>query len=68
MSWIKFLLKIIKEIESFIKKYDIEIVFTHDFYDLNNDHKIINKAVVTAARPFMKRLSYLAVRFFLHQK
>ena len=50
------LLKIIKEIESFIKKYDIEIVFTHDFYDLNNDHKIINKAVVTAARPFMKKI------------
>ncbi len=53
------LLEIIKEIESFIKKYDLGIIFTHDFYDLNNDHKIINKAVVTACRPFVKKIKLL---------
>ncbi len=50
------LLQIIKKIEAFIKKYHIDIIFTHDFYDLNNDHKIINKAVVTASRPFVNKI------------
>ena len=45
------LLEIVKTIEKFIKKYSPSIIFSHYSGDLNIDHQIVNKAVVTACRP-----------------
>ena len=45
------LLKVIQSIEKLIKKYKPGIVFTHHGGDLNIDHVIANKAVITACRP-----------------
>lgn len=45
------LLKIIKKIESCIKKINPETIFTHYFDCLNIDHQITSKAVLTACRP-----------------
>ena len=45
------LLKIIKEIEKIKKKIKPSIVYTHNFSDLNIDHKIIAEATLTAFRP-----------------
>jgi len=48
------LLQIIKFIEHEIKKFKPEIVITHNEEDLNIDHRITCKAVVTATRPSTK--------------
>ncbi len=48
------LLQIVKFIEKEIKKFSPEIIFTHNEEDLNIDHKIACKAVVTATRPSTK--------------
>lgn len=45
------LIEIIKEIESYIEQFKPEIIFTHSNADLNIDHEIINRAVITATRP-----------------
>lgn len=45
------LLKIIKHIEKNKKKYKPDIVLTHNFSDLNIDHRIIAEATLTAFRP-----------------
>lgn len=45
------LLKITQKIEDQIKKIKPDIIFTHFENDLNLDHQIINRAVVTATRP-----------------
>ena len=45
------LLDIIKEIEEFLSNFPSDIVFTHHRGDLNIDHQITNRAVVTACRP-----------------
>jgi len=45
------ILDIIKIIEKLIKQYKPSIIFTHHFSDLNIDHVITNKAVITATRP-----------------
>jgi N-acetylglucosamine malate deacetylase 1 len=45
------LLKVVKIIEKSINKFKPNIIFTHYFGDLNIDHQIVNKAVVTASRP-----------------
>ena len=45
------LLKIIKEIEKVKKKINPTMVYTHNFSDLNIDHKIIAEATLTAFRP-----------------
>ncbi len=45
------LLDIVKKIEGFIKTYKPIKVFTHYAHDLNIDHQITHKAVVTACRP-----------------
>lgn len=44
------LLDIVKVIEDFIKKFEPSIVYTHHVGDVNIDHVIIHKAVVTACR------------------
>ena len=45
------LLDVIKIIEKYIKKYDPQMIVTHHSGDLNIDHQIISKAVITACRP-----------------
>ena len=45
------LLKIIKEIEKIKKKINPFIVYTHNFNDLNIDHKKVAEATLTAFRP-----------------
>lgn len=45
------LLDIVKEIETIKNKIKPEIIFTHHFGDINIDHQITHKAVLTATRP-----------------
>lgn len=44
-------LDIIKVVEQLINKYQPQVVYTHHAGDVNVDHEIIHKAVVTACRP-----------------
>ena len=39
-----------------IKGNEVEKIFTHDSNDLNNDHILTNKAVITACRPFVRNI------------
>ena len=48
------LLKITKIIEKFINQLKPMIVFTHREDDLNIDHQIISRALITATRPQKK--------------
>ena len=52
-----------KEIESNIKTFMPDIIFTHHVGDLNIDHKIVNQAVVTASRP-QNKCSVKSLLFF----
>ena len=45
------LLGIVKEVENKISNLQPEIIYTHHIGDLNVDHQITHKAVVTACRP-----------------
>jgi LmbE family N-acetylglucosaminyl deacetylase len=45
------LLEVVKKIEKIIDEYKPNIVYTHHSGDLNIDHRIAHKAVVTACRP-----------------
>ena len=45
------LLKIVKIIESYLKKIKPIIVFTHNKHDLNIDHRITFESTLTACRP-----------------
>ena len=45
------LLELTKKAENFIKKIKPKIIITHSPHDINNDHKIVNKAVLSATRP-----------------
>ena len=45
------LLYIVKKLETAIKKFKPEIIFTHFFDDLNIDHKLVYQATMTACRP-----------------
>jgi len=45
------LLDVVKSIEEHIEKIKPEVVITHHSGDLNVDHQIIHKAVMTACRP-----------------
>lgn len=49
------LLEIVKVIEGLIDQVKPEIIFTHHAGDLNVDHGIIHRAVLTATRPGMGR-------------
>ena len=46
------MLKITKYVETELANDDYEIIFTHHYNDLSNDHKIAYEASITAARPF----------------
>ena len=48
------LLTIVKKLEKEIKIFKPSIIFTHFENDLNIDHQIIYKAVITASRPLSK--------------
>jgi len=45
------LLKIVQKVEDYIFSLQPDIVYTHHFGDLNIDHQITHKAVITACRP-----------------
>jgi N-acetylglucosamine malate deacetylase 1 len=45
------LLEIVKEIENIIDYFQPNIIYTHHFGDLNIDHHVVHKAVMTACRP-----------------
>jgi len=45
------MLEIIKKIETYKKKFLPDIVITHNFSDLNIDHRIVAEATLTAFRP-----------------
>ena len=46
------ILDIIKEVESRLEKIEPSIVYTHHAGDLNIDHQITHRAVITACRPY----------------
>ncbi len=45
------LLNVVKEIEDKITQLQPEVIYTHHIGDLNIDHQITHKAVITACRP-----------------
>jgi N-acetylglucosamine malate deacetylase 1 len=45
------LLNVVKEIEDQITQLQPEVIYTHHIGDLNIDHQITHKAVITACRP-----------------
>ena len=45
------LLDIVKTVEKLITKFQPESIYTHHAGDLNIDHQIVHRAVLTAARP-----------------
>ncbi|MCP4370279.1 MAG: PIG-L family deacetylase [Deltaproteobacteria bacterium] len=46
------LLDVVKKIERWIDRLKPDIIFTHSAHDLNIDHIITHRAVITATRPF----------------
>lgn len=57
------LLEIIKPLEKLIFKISPNKIYTHHFNDLNIDHQITNKAVVTICRP-QKKIAVKEILFF----
>jgi LmbE family N-acetylglucosaminyl deacetylase len=45
------ILEIIQRVEEVIARFRPELIYTHSASDLNIDHAIVNRAVVTATRP-----------------
>jgi LmbE family N-acetylglucosaminyl deacetylase len=45
------LLEVVKKIEKIVEGFQPDIIYTHNFGDLNIDHQITHKAVMTACRP-----------------
>ena len=45
------LLNIVKEVETIVNCFKPDVVYTHHFGDLNIDHQIAHRAVITACRP-----------------
>jgi N-acetylglucosamine malate deacetylase 1 len=45
------ILEIVKKIEAIINRIQPSVIYTHHSGDLNVDHMIVNKAVLTACRP-----------------
>lgn len=45
------LLDVVKVVEELIEKVNPDVVYTHYHGDLNIDHQIVNRAVITACRP-----------------
>jgi len=59
------LLDVIKVVENFITKFKPDIIYTHHIGDVNIDHQIVHKAVITACRPVpnfcVKRILFFEV-------
>ena len=49
------LLDVIKKVEKVINRFKPDIIYTHHPNDLNIDHSLVNKAVLTAVRPIPKQ-------------
>ena len=45
------LLDIIRVIEKIVVSFQPEVILTHHFCDLNIDHSLVSRAVITASRP-----------------
>ena len=45
------LIEIVKYIETALTEFNPDIIYTHSALDLNIDHQIVNRAVITATRP-----------------
>ncbi len=45
------LLEIVKKLEQVVENFQPNIIYTHHYGDLNIDHQITHKAVITACRP-----------------
>jgi LmbE family N-acetylglucosaminyl deacetylase len=45
------LIEVVKKVEKSIKHFQPNIIYTHHFGDLNIDHQLTHKAVMTACRP-----------------
>lgn len=45
------LLAVVKHCEDILRTYSPDVVFTHSAGDLNIDHQVVNRAVLTACRP-----------------
>lgn len=45
------LLDVVKTIDCFLSRVSPDVVYTHHFGDLNIDHSVVARAVLTAARP-----------------
>ena len=45
------LIEVVKYIETELSDFNPEIIYTHSALDLNIDHQIVNRAVITATRP-----------------
>lgn len=45
------MLDIVQKVEAFLNDAKPDIIYTHFPYDLNIDHQLVSKAVLTAARP-----------------
>lgn len=57
------ILSIVKEIEKKIRYFKPSIIFTHSDLDLNIDHQIVSRAVMTACRP-LKNNKVKEIYFF----
>ncbi len=57
------LLDIVQRIENKIKRFNPDVIMTHHEKDLNIDHQIVSKAVVTATRPLPESKSALILTF-----
>jgi LmbE family N-acetylglucosaminyl deacetylase len=57
-------LEIIKKIEEILNRYKPSLIFTHNFSDLNIDHEIVSKSVVTACRPNKNNNKIKKILFF----
>ncbi len=57
-------LDVIKKIEKIINIYQPSLIFTHYHKDLNIDHEIVSKSVVTACRPSKKNKNIKKILFF----
>jgi len=45
------LLEVVKHVERIIADFQPDVVYTHHFGDLNIDHQLVHRAVMTACRP-----------------
>lgn len=45
------LIEVVKLVESTVNEHQPEIIYTHHIGDLNIDHQIVHRAVITACRP-----------------